>query len=113
MKKTFFNNHIFTAAPLLTAAVGASRKKLLQSPPIPPTQIGESQQFADSASAMSAVAYVYSYTAETTSGFGYNDALLTEATGLSSDELISPNNATPDVPAFYSYGLTNINSVVG
>src|ERR1700730_2091341 len=103
MKKTFFNHHIVVASFLLTTA---SCKKLIEIPPNPPTAIAESQQFADSASAMAAVVYVYSYTFQSTSGFGYADAMLAESTGLSSDELISTNSYTPDIPAFYSYGLT-------
>lgn len=114
MKKTFINNHSWIAGLLLTTALAASCKKLIQIPAAPPTEIGETEQFADSASAMAAVAYVYSYSASNNgnSGFGYNDAKLTESTGLSSDELISPNNPLPDAVAFYSYGLSNINSVV-
>src|SRR5216684_6304939 len=110
MKKTFFSNHIITAGLLLAAGLATSCKKLIEIPPNPSTEIAESQQFADSATAMSAVAYVYSYAANTISGFGYADAMLTEATGLSSDELISPNNSDPNILEFYSYGLTNINS---
>src|ERR1700761_2351419 len=112
MKKAFFPNHIITAALLLTAGLAASCKKLIEIPPNPPTEIGSAAQFADSASAMSAVAFVYSYASNTTSGFGYGDALLPEATGLSSDELLSPNNYDSYMLQFYSYGLTNVNSDV-
>src|SRR5258708_1581249 len=106
MKKTFFNNHIITAGLLLTAGLAACCKKLIEIPQNPPTKIAESQQFADSASAMAAIAYVYSYAGGTTSGVGYADGLLAEATGLSSDELISPNSSDPNILEFCNYVLT-------
>src|ERR1700761_8645640 len=107
MQKTTFNNHIITAALLLTAGLAGSCKKLIEIPANPPTQIEQSEVFADSTSAMGAVAEVYSYTAETISGFGYADALLTEATGLSSDELATPANYDINMIEFYNYSLTN------
>lgn len=113
MKKTFFQQYILPAAVLLATGL-ASCKKLIEIPPNPPTEIVQSQQFADSATTMTAVAQVYSYVGQQTgSGFGYNDAKLPESTGLSSDELIYTSTNLPDLTAFIGYGLTNLNSVVG
>ncbi len=113
MKKTFFQQYILPAAVLLATGL-ASCKKLIGIPPNPPTEIVQSQQFADSATTMTAVAQVYSYVGQQTgSGFGYNDAKLPESTGLSSDELIYTSTNLPDMTAFIGYGLTNLNSVVG
>src|SRR5882757_1024016 len=114
MKKTFFQQYIVPAALLMAAGMAGSCKKLIGIPPNPPTEIVQSQQFADSSTAMTAVALVYSYVGQqTSSGFGYNDAKLPESTGLSSDELIYTTPANiPDMTAFTGYGLTNLNSVV-
>ena len=112
MKKTFFQQYILPAALLLATGL-TSCKKLIEIPPSPPTEIVQTQQFADSATAMTAVSLVYSYVAlQTSSGFGYNDAKLPESTGLSSDELIYTSPNIPDMTAFTGYGLTNLNSVV-
>ena len=112
MKKTFFQQYIFPAALLLAIGL-ASCKKLIEIPPSPPTEIVQSQQFADSATTMTAVAQVYSYVGQQSgSSFGYNDAKLPESTGLSSDELIYTSTNTPDMTAFIGYGLTNLNSIV-
>lgn len=113
MKKIFFRQHKITAALLLTVALAGSCKKLIEIPPNPPSEIVASQQFADSASAMSAVAYVYSYASESTSGFGYSDGLLSATTGLSSDELVYSNGYDVGLPPFYGYQLTAINGDVG
>jgi len=112
MKHSIFNNMILAAELLLMAGLATSCKKLIEIPPSPPTQISASTEFSDSASAMGAVAFVYSYT-QNTSGFGYSDGLLTVATGLSSDELANPVNPyDPGYAQFYSYGLTDITSDV-
>jgi len=112
MQKTFFHHHIITAALLLTAALAGSCKKLIEIPPSPPTEISQSEQFADSASAMAAISYVYSYDANTLSGVGYADGQLTMSTGLSSDELTDANTYDAAGVEFYNYSLTNINGEV-
>lgn len=86
-----------------------SCKKLIEIPGNPPTLITKAQQFADSASAMSAVAGVYTY--NQSKGFGYSDANFSIATGLSGDEL-SITVTTSDNPQFYSYTLTSINRAI-
>jgi hypothetical protein len=110
MIKLFFNNKINTIGLLLaTALTVSSCKKLIGIPGNPPTAITEAQQFADSATAMTAVAGIYSYTSFASYGFTYNDAYLTACTGLSSDEL-TYNNTDADLLQFYSYGVTDLNS---
>ncbi len=112
MQKNSTQHHIITAALLMTALFAGSCKKLIQIPSSPPTQISEADQYLDSASAMSAIAWVYSYDAGTNSGFGYADAFLTQSTALSSDELVQPQPYDPDMTEFYNYSLTAINSDV-
>ena len=84
----------------------ASCQKLIELPGNPPTYITKEQQYADSASVLSAVAGVYTY--NQSKGFGYSDANFTIATGLSADE-ISTTVTTNDNPQFYSSTLTSIN----
>jgi hypothetical protein len=104
---------MISAVLLAVAGLAGACKKLIGIPPSPPTQISESQQFADSASALTAMANVYSYVSSTSgSAFGYNDANLPEATGLSADELLYNSSNDPDRPAFYGYTLTNLNTDV-
>jgi hypothetical protein len=110
MKKIPFPIYKVTAGLLLMAGMTASCKKLIEIPGNPPTEILQSEQFADSATAMTAVAAVYSYAAGTGAGFGYADGLLTECTGLSADELISTVSTNTNVTGFYNYGLTRTNS---
>src|SRR5258708_23723132 len=113
MKKTFFQQYIVQAALLMAAGMAGSCKKLIEIPPNPPTEIVQSEPFADSSTAMTGVALVYSYVGQqTSSGFGYNDAKLPESTGLSSDEIIYTSTNIPDMTGFPGYGLTNLNSVV-
>ncbi len=78
-------------------------KKLIEIPGNPPTFITKEQQFADSATAMSAVVGAYSYSQG--KGFAYSDANFTVATGLSADE-ISITASNTDNTHFYSYMLT-------
>ena len=107
-----FPNQLYMIGLLLVAALSPSCKKLIDIPANPPTAITETQQFADSATALTAVAGVYSYTSFG-QGFMYNDANLTFCTGLSSDELIfNGGYPYPDLQAFYGYGLTDLNSIV-
>jgi hypothetical protein len=83
---------------------------LIQIPASPPTQISETDQYADSASAMSAIAWVYSYSGGTTSGFAWTNAELVSATALSSDELLRPQPSDANMVQFYNYTLTGVNS---
>lgn len=106
-----FPNKLYMIGLLLVAAPGPSCKKLIEIPANPPTSLTEVQQFSDSATAMTAVAGVYSYTGFQ-EGFTYNDGNLTFSTGLSSDELSYDGYASPDLQAFYGYGLTDLNSIV-
>lgn len=90
---------------MISIALG-SCKKLIEIDGNPPTLITKNQQFADSASALSAVAGVYTY--NQVNGFGYSDANFTIATGLSADEL-STTRSNEYIPAFYNYSLDPIN----
>ncbi len=87
MKILSFNINKKLAGSLLIAVFSlASCKKFIEIPANPPNAITPQEQFADSATTMSAVAGVYTYDNQGVA-FGYSDANLTIATGLSSDEL--------------------------
>lgn len=109
MIKLLFNNTKYIAGLLLLTALTPSCKKLIDIPANPPTQITEAQQFADSASTMTAVAGVYSYT-PFGKGFMFNDAYQTICTGLSSDELSPTSTFDPYLLQLYDYGVTNLNT---
>jgi hypothetical protein len=96
---------------LFIAGLTGSCKKLIEIPANPPTEITQDQQFADSSNTLAALAGVYSYSAGTGQGFGYDDGNLPACAGLSSDEL-SYSNTSADLLSFYSYGLTQLNSYV-
>ncbi|MBS1603665.1 MAG: RagB/SusD family nutrient uptake outer membrane protein, partial [Bacteroidetes bacterium] len=112
MKKTFFQPYIVAVALVFLSTLAGSCKKLIAIPPSPPSQIAESQQFGDSSTTMTAISYAYSYVAMSVAGFGYSDAKIPEATGLSSDELLYNNGGDLDMTGFYGYALTNLNSDV-
>ena len=110
MKILSFNKNIKLTGGLLIAMLTfVSCKKLIQIPANPPSAVTQAQQFADSATSMSAVAGVYTYNSRG-AGFGYSDANLTIATGLSSDELSYTGSA--DQQQFYTYTLTPLNNEV-
>ena len=109
MIKLPFNKTKYIAGLLLVTALTPSCKKLIDIPANPPTEITEAQQFADSASAMTAVAGVYSYT-PFSKGFMFNDAYQTVCTGLSSDELSPTSTFDPNIQQLYDYGVTNLNT---
>jgi hypothetical protein len=109
MKKIFFRNYKIMAALLLMVGLTSACKQLIEVPANPPTQIPGSVQFSDSATIMTAVAGVYSYTSPGL-GFTYNDANLTLCTGLSSDEIASTNAGNTDYQEFYTYSLTALNN---
>jgi hypothetical protein len=110
MKTLFFNKNKILAA-LLFLALGAlvSCKKLIEIPANPPTQITRAQQFADSASTLSAVVGVYTYNRG--QGFAYSDANLTMSTALSAAE-VSCTESYGDESEFYSYTQTPRNSEI-
>lgn len=107
------NQYIFPAALLMMALLAGSCKKLIEIPASPPTQISEKDQYADSAAAMGAIAFVYTYASGTNSGVPWNNGDLAAATSLSSDELLQPNPYDPFLTQFYNYSLSTINSTVG
>ena len=100
-----------TLATAMTMMLTAC-KKLIQIPPNPPTEIATSEQFADSASTMTAMADIYSYPSNGTNGFTFNDGYLSICAGLSSDELGIGSNAQTDNEQFFQYGLTPLNDIV-
>jgi hypothetical protein len=102
-------NKILAGLLLLALSTLVSCKKLIEIPPNPPTQITRAEQFADSATAISAVVGVYTYNQG--QGFAYSDANLTLSTGLSADE-ISSTESYGDESEFYSYTLTSVNSEI-
>ena len=108
MKKIFFNTYKLILGIVLVVGAISSCKKLIVIPANPPSSITLKEQFADSATTMSAVAGVYAY--NPSNGFGYSDGGLTYCTALSADEL-SPIISN-DVQQFYSYTLTPLNSEI-
>jgi hypothetical protein len=108
MKKLFsIKNKILAGGLLITISTLVSCKKLIEIPANPPTQITRQEQFADSASTMSAVAGVYSYTSS--GGIPYSDANLTITTSLSAHEI---NGGYGDQAQLNSYTLTPLNGEV-
>lgn len=107
--RSFNQRKTFVLYMLTMVSILFSCKKLVEIPGNPPSFITKEQQFADSASVMSAVAGVYSY--NQSNGFGYSDANFTIATGLSADEL-STIPSSSDEPQFYNYSLTPINGSI-
>jgi hypothetical protein len=110
MKILSFNKNKTLAAGLLIAiSTTVSCKKLIQIPPNPPTQITREEQFADSATTMSAVVGVYSYTYG--GGIPYSDGNFATSTSLSANE-VAFNAGYGDNAEFSSYTLTPINQEI-
>jgi hypothetical protein len=86
-------------------------KKLITIPANPPTEIAQTEQFADSATTMTAMADIYSYPSNGTNQFTFNDGLLSLCTGLSSDELNVSTGSSVTLQ-FYEYGLTPLNAYI-
>ena len=107
--KKYFNTII--AGGLILSGMTISCKRLVEIPGNPSSSIVESQVFADSATAMTALAGVYSYPSNGGGSFTYNDGYLAPCTGLSSDELSTTENSS-DLGEFYSYSLTPFNGYV-
>jgi hypothetical protein len=106
MKKIFLNIIKSLVGVLLLAGALSSCKKLLVIPANPPSLTTQQEQFTDSATTISAVAGVYTYSAGT--GFAYSDGFLTAATALSADELSTIISS--DDQQFYSYTLAPSNA---
>jgi len=94
---------------LFSAALICSCQKLIELPGNPPSSITEAQQFADSASTMTAVIGTYSYFANGGGNFTLSDGQLAVNTGLSSDEL-NTNSNDLNLTSFYSYRLLSQNA---
>lgn len=109
MQKISIRNRNTMTALLILLWPAASCKKLIEIPPNPPTSITETQQFSDSATTMTAVAGVYTYSWGG-NGFTYNDGYLSVTTGMSSDEL-STTETGLDYQEFYSYSVTSLNDI--
>ncbi len=111
MKKIFsYKNNILTCGFLIALSTLISCKKLIEIPVNPPTQITRQQVFADSATTISAVAGVYSYTPGG-HGIPYNDGLFTASTSLSGHE-VAYANSNGDNAQFYNYTVTPINEEI-
>jgi len=106
MKKIFFTINKTVIGLVFVALSFASCKKLIEIPANPPSSITQKQQFADSSTAMTAIAGIYAYNAG--NGFAYSDAALTYSTGFSSDEL--SYTRSNDNQQFYNYTLTPLNT---
>jgi hypothetical protein len=106
MKKMFFDIYKIMPGLLFVVVSFASCKKLIEIPANPPSAITQQEQFADSSTAVTAVAGVYAYNAG--NGFAYSDGSLTSSCALSADELSYAQ--TDDVLQFYFYNLTPLNS---
>ncbi len=111
MKKLFsYKNKILAGGLLIAFSALVSCKKLIEIPPNPPTAITRQQAFSDSATAISAVAGVYSYTpSQNQQGIPYEDGFLTLTTALSGHEVTYTGNSG-DYAQFYSYTLTPQNA---
>lgn len=108
MKKIFFTINKTVIGLVLVAVSFASCKKLIEIPANPQSSITQKEQFADSSTAVTAIAGIYAYNAG--QGFAYSDAALTYCTGLSADELsYAQSNG---IQQFYNYSLTPLNSSV-
>ena len=110
MKNMTFSHYI-TITGLVMATMTTACKKLVEIPPNPPTEITQTQQFADSATTMTAMADIYSYPENGTNQFTFNNGELSLCTGLSSDEL-SVSNGAGDLLQFYEYGVTRFNDIL-
>jgi len=110
MKKIFSNkNKILAGGLLIALSTLASCKKLIEIPPNPPTQITREQAFADSATAISAVAGVYTFTiSANNNGIPYYSGYYDVTTALSANEV--SYTGTGDDGQFNSYTLNAKNS---
>ena len=93
------------AVMVMTSLSLFSCEKLVEIPG-PPSAITQQDQFADSATALSAITGVYGYSQS--NGFPYTDGRLTYLTALSADELSTI--LVNDNQQFYSYTITPMSS---
>jgi len=112
MKKLFSHtNKIFAGGLLIALGAFTSCKKLIAIPPSPPTNITRDQVFADSATAMTAVAGVYSFTPGG-GGIPYQDGNFTFSTSLSAHEIVNTSGSYGDYGQFYNYNVTPLNEEI-
>jgi hypothetical protein len=109
MGKLFSRDYKTVLGLLLLGWLAGSCKKLIEIPSNPPTEISTAEQFSDSASTMSALAGVYSYSAGSATGFMFDDGLLSVSTGSTSDEVFYTNTGDPVGQQFYGNGLLSSN----
>ena len=113
MKKIPFHYNKLMTGLLLVAAMASSCKRLIDIPANPPTAITEAQQFADSATTMTAIAGIYTYPTGSGNGtFTFNNGYLSLYTGLSSDELLPTTTSAPEDLQFYSNSITAFNGIL-
>jgi len=105
MKLFSITHRIFAGALLIALGTLASCKKLIEIPINPPTQIIREQVFIDSATTMTAVAGVYSYTPGG-HGIPYSDGVLTAVTALSGHEVSSIDG---EKTQFFNYNVNPLN----
>lgn len=102
--------HIGISCLVISLSIFGSCKKLIEIPVNPPTGVIREQLFADSATALSAVAGVYSLTPGG-AGLPYQDAYFTICTSLSGHEIAVTGN-DGDFQQFYSYTVTPVNAEI-
>ena len=111
MKTIFCNKYTIRLGGLLIAfSTLISCKKLIEIPGNPPTAVTRQQIFADSATAISAVAGVYSLTPGG-GGIPYRDGVFTVVTALSGHE-VAYTNSSGDYAQFYNYTVTPVNEEI-
>jgi hypothetical protein len=111
MKNMTFSHYTMMTGLVMAAVMTmmlTACKKLVDVPATPPTEITQAEQFADSATAMTAMADIYSYPENGSNQFTFNNGDLSLCTGLSSDEL-SVSTGASDLLQFYEYGVTRFN----
>lgn len=111
MKKIISDkNKILAGGMFLMLSTLVSCKKLIQIPANPPNSVIREQIFADSATALSAVAGVYSYTPGG-SGIPYEDGEFTAVTSVSGHE-VAYAGSYGDYTQFYNYNVTPVNGEI-
>lgn len=105
-----YRNRILIGGLLVILCMFVSCKKLIEIPENPPTAVIRDQVFADSATALSAVAGVYSLTPGG-AGIPYQDANFTITTSLSGHE-VAYTGTFGDYTQFFSYGVTPVNTEI-
>lgn len=107
MTKIFsYKNRILAAGTFIILSTTLSCKKLIEIPPNPPTSITRHAAFADSATAMSAVAGVYSFTPSVNgNGIPYHNGLFDVTTALAGNEVAFTGTYGDDAQ-YYSHTLT-------